>query len=72
MKALVEILGQAAAKGRMIHFLPPYRAEHSLKLDALLESARPGRGQDFPGSRRVRHRQRSVKSDEEVPKWKRP
>ncbi|MEI6246197.1 MAG: aminopeptidase P family protein [Acidobacteriota bacterium] len=33
--ALTEIIGAARAKGRAVHFLPPYRGEHRLKLAEL-------------------------------------
>ena len=33
--ALTEIIGAARAKGRTVHFLPPYRGEHRLKLAEL-------------------------------------
>ena len=67
MKSLAEVLAEAAAKGRMIHFLPPYRAEHSLKLDALL-GLRPAQAPSkiSPALVDAVIRQRSVKTDEEV------
>ncbi|MGP1993203.1 aminopeptidase P family protein [Zobellia laminariae] len=38
---LSEYIGTAVSKGKKVHFLPPYRAEHSVKLSALLNVAIP-------------------------------
>jgi Xaa-Pro aminopeptidase len=67
LKALGEALRDAAAKGRTIHFLPPYRDEHSLKLESLLgiPPAEAKAGISFAFIEAV-IKQRSVKSDEEV------
>ncbi|MGD0783443.1 MAG: aminopeptidase P family protein, partial [Candidatus Aminicenantales bacterium] len=66
-KTLSEALRDAAAKGRTIHFLPPYRAEHSLKLEALLGiPPAQAKARISPAFVEAVIRQRSVKSDEEV------
>jgi Xaa-Pro aminopeptidase len=36
LSALIEVLAEARAKGRKIHFLPPYRPENKLKLQSWL------------------------------------
>lgn len=67
MKSLVETLRDAAAKGRTIHFLPPYRAEHSLKIESLLGIPPvEAKAKISPAFVEAVIRQRSVKSDEEV------
>ena len=67
MKALAEALRDAAAKGRTIHFLPPYRAEHSLKLGSLLGiPPDEAKARISPAFVEAVIRQRSVKSDEEI------
>ena len=35
LKQLNKMIGEAVAKGRKIHFLPPYRFDHYLWLEAL-------------------------------------
>ncbi len=67
MKALAEALRDAGTKGRTVHVLPPYRAEHSLKLESLL-GIRPdeAKAKISPAFVDAVIKQRSVKSDEEV------
>jgi Xaa-Pro aminopeptidase len=66
-KDLVEALKAAAKKGRKIHYLPPYRAEHFLKIDALLGIRPAAAGSGIsPALVEAVIKQRSVKSDEEV------
>jgi Xaa-Pro aminopeptidase len=66
-KDLAEVLKEAQAKGRTIHYLPPYRAEHNLKIETLLglkgEAAKAGISPTLVESV---IRRRSVKSAEEV------
>jgi len=67
LKALAQDLGTAIRLGRRVHFLAPYRAEHSAKLTALL-GLRAAIARDYRSE--VFHaaviRQRSYKSAEEV------
>ena len=67
MKELAAILRAAAAQGRTIHFLPPYRAEHSLKIEALL-GIKPDevKAHVSPAFVAAIIKQRSVKSEAEV------
>ncbi len=66
-EALGETLRQAQDEGRAVHFLPPYRAQHKLKLSELLDLA-----SDMAAERvsepfiRAVVAQREVKSDDEV------
>lgn len=64
---LKDYLQQATAKGRKIHYLPPYRAEHQLKLQHLLDIApevqQAGTSTDFI---KAVVEQRSYKSAEEI------
>lgn len=64
---LAERISAAVAKGRAVHFLAPYRAEHTIKLAALL-NVPPGAVKDRRST--VLHRavaaQRAYKSPEEV------
>ncbi len=64
---LPKYLKQAQEKGRTIHFLPPYRAEHRLKLYAWLNippmEADPHTSEDFIKSV---VNQRNYKSEEEI------
>ncbi|MCX6922574.1 MAG: Xaa-Pro aminopeptidase, partial [Verrucomicrobia bacterium] len=65
--ALAEALVQAKAKGRQIHFLPPYRPENKIKLADLLEVS-PAKAMDkasLPFIRAVVE-MRAVKSVEEI------
>ena len=59
-------LRQAAGAGRAVHYLPPYRAEHRLKLKARMGWA----GSRVPGRLcafiRAVVAQRNVKSEEEI------
>jgi Xaa-Pro aminopeptidase len=66
-KALAAYLQDAAAKGRTIHILPPYRAEHRLKLQDLL-GIPPAEGKARASLALIKAvvAQRSVKSEEEV------
>ncbi|WP_106828242.1 aminopeptidase P family protein [Parabacteroides pacaensis] len=58
-------LSQASSKGQKIHYLPPYRAEHKLKLFTWL-NIKPGTEQpSIPFIRSV-VAQRSYKSEEEI------
>jgi Xaa-Pro aminopeptidase len=65
--ALADALAQAKAQGRPIHYLAPYRAEHTMKLAAWLSLApadvKAGRSETF---HRAVVAQRSYKSAEEV------
>ena len=65
--ALDEYLREAVAKGRGVHYLPPYRAENKLKLFRLL-GIHPDRQKDGASIELVRAivEMRVVKSDEEV------
>jgi Xaa-Pro aminopeptidase len=65
--ALKEYLQAAAAKGREIHFLPPYRAEQQLKLQDWLGIAPAGQAEaaSLEFVKAVVH-QRNYKSDEEI------
>lgn len=58
-------LQEAVQKGRTIHYLPPYRAEHRLKLQAWL-GVRPGTEQASVPFIRAVVNQRSYKTDEEI------
>jgi Xaa-Pro aminopeptidase len=67
LKSLAETLRDASAKGRTIHFLPPYRAEHSLKIESLLGiPPADAKAKISPAFVEAIIKQRSVKSDEEV------
>lgn len=65
--ALAEKVAQARTAGRIIHFLPPYRGEHTLALAALLGLA-PGElaGKSSLLLRQTIINQRLYKSDEEL------
>jgi Xaa-Pro aminopeptidase len=65
--ALGKYLQDAAAKGRQIHFLPPYRAEHQLKLQEWLGIA-PAAQAEAASLALVKAvvNQRNHKSDEEI------
>jgi Xaa-Pro aminopeptidase len=65
MKELAVLLRAAAAKGRTIHFLPSYRAEHSLKIESLL-GIPPTEAKISPALVAAIIKQRSVKSEAEV------
>ncbi len=67
LKALGPMLKEAQEKGRAIHFLPPYRPENILKLQALL-GIRPEevKAKASPALIKAVVAQRSLKSDEEV------
>lgn len=58
-------LKEAASKGQTVHYLPPYRAEHRLKLLAWLD-IKPGAEQPSVPFIRAIVAQRSYKSDEEI------
>ena len=62
---IADYLAQAAQKGRTIHYLPPYRAEHRLKLLAWLD-IKPGSEQPSVPFIRAIVNQRSYKTDEEI------
>lgn len=55
----------AAAKGRKVHYLPPYRPEHRLKLQELL-GVRPGKEQSSVGFIKAVVAQRNYKDAEEI------
>lgn len=62
-----DVLREALSKGRTVHFLPPYRGEHRVKLQAWL--GLPPEAQDAAASTamvRAVVNQRIYKSDEEV------
>jgi Xaa-Pro aminopeptidase len=65
--ALAEVVGAAAAKGRAVHFLPPYRPENKLRLFRLL-GVHPDEQQRRSSLELVRAvvEMRVVKSDDEV------
>lgn len=63
--AIVSYLQQAAQKGRTIHYLPPYRAEHKLKLMDWLGIAPARQEGSVPFIRAVVD-QRNYKSAEEI------
>jgi len=67
LDALVAVLQKARRQGRRIHFLPPYRAEHVLRLNHLLGIA-PDALKDCASVPLIRAviAQRSVKSPEEI------
>jgi len=67
LKDLAEILKAAQEKGRVIHYLPPYRPENVLKLQALL-GIRPEeiKAKASPALIKAIIAQRSLKSGEEV------
>jgi Xaa-Pro aminopeptidase len=60
-----EYLRRAAQKGQTIHYLPPYRPEHRIKLLEWLGIPLAGQGGSIPFIRAV-VAQRSYKSDEEI------
>jgi Xaa-Pro aminopeptidase len=62
---IVDYLHKAAQKGQAIHYLPPYRAEHSLKLLALLGIS-VGHEEASLDFIRAIIKQRSYKSAEEI------
>jgi len=64
---LEESLKQAIQQGRAIHFLPPYRPENSLKVDALL-GIKPAMANDYSSTDLIKAivAQRSIKTEEEV------
>lgn len=62
---IVDYLHKAAQKGQPIHYLPPYRAEHSLKLLALL-GVSVGHEEASLDFIRAIIKQRSYKSAEEI------
>lgn len=65
--ALADVLAQAKAQGRPIHYLAPYRAEHTMKLAAWLgmpaAEVKAGRSEAF---HKAVVAQRSYKSAEEI------
>jgi Xaa-Pro aminopeptidase len=62
-----ELIGKAAAAGRQIHFLPPYRAETQVKLAELLNISNEKAKQDFSLELiKAVVKLREIKSDEEV------
>ena len=64
---LAPVVAEAKAKGRDIHFLPPYRGENSLRIEALtgIPAAETGARASVPLIQAV-VAQRSIKSDEEL------
>ncbi len=66
-KSLAGVLQEAAAKGRAIHVLPPYRPEHLLKLEALL-GIKPSEAKARASMELIKAvvAQRSIKSEAEV------
>lgn len=67
IEKLEENLKDAVQKGRKIHFLPPYRPEHSIKLGELL-GIRPSRVKEYSSTKLIRTvvEQRSIKGPEEI------
>ncbi|MBS3769983.1 MAG: aminopeptidase P family protein [Bacteroidales bacterium] len=67
IKELTELLEKAKKQGRNIRFLPPYRAEHELKLLRLLGLA-PDQSQEKASIEMIKAigEQRNIKSDEEI------
>ena len=65
--ALAEALAEAIAAGRSVHFLPPYRARHAARLNALTGIA-PDRTAEYASTPLIETviRHRSVKSAEEI------
>lgn len=63
--SLTEYLHKAVQKGQAIHYLPPYRAEHKLKLQEWL-GIPLGRQQGSVDFIRAIVKQRSYKSEEEI------
>jgi Xaa-Pro aminopeptidase len=64
---LEAVLKEAAAKGRAVHYLPPYRAEHFLKIEDLL-GIKPGAAKKKSSMDLIRAvvAQREIKSEAEV------
>ncbi len=64
---LSDDLGAALQTDRPIHFLPPYRARHNQRIEALL-GLRPARIEEYVSASLTRAvvRQRSLKSSEEI------
>lgn len=67
MQALASFLKEAVSKGRKVHYLPPYRAEHTVMLQDLLgiSSAAQDAGKSLAFIKAVVN-QRNYKSAEEV------
>jgi Xaa-Pro aminopeptidase len=67
VSGLEAVLREAAAKGRKVHFLPPYRAEHLLKLNDLL-GIKPAEAKNGASADLVRAviAQREIKSEAEI------
>ena len=62
---VVDYLQQAKAKGQQIHYLPPYRPEHKLKLMDWLGIAPSQQGGSVPFIRAI-VQQRNIKTAEEI------
>lgn len=65
LSCLKEVLDQAKAQGRTIHFLPPYRAEHKVKLMELLDLPFSSQEGSVPLIRAIVS-QRNYKQPEEI------
>lgn len=64
---MAELIGKAAAAGRTIHFLPPYRAETQVQLAELLNISNEQAKKDFSLELiKAVVKLREIKSDEEV------
>ena len=67
MASLKEIVGEALGKGRIVHYLPPYRAENVLKIERLL-GIHPSYAKAYASVEFTRAvvAQRSIKAAEEI------
>jgi Xaa-Pro aminopeptidase len=67
LKDLAGLLRDALAKGRPVHYLPPYRPETFIRIEALLGiKPEEAKAKASPGLTKAIAAQRSLKSDEEV------
>jgi Xaa-Pro aminopeptidase len=67
MASLKDVVGEALGKGRVVHYLPPYRAENVLKIERLL-GIHPSYAKAYASVEFTRAvvAQRSVKAAEEI------
>ncbi len=65
IEALGEFLEMTVGKDRQVHYLPPYRPEHLVKLSTLLKTSKVNKEGSLPLIKAVVH-QRSTKTQEEV------